>query len=256
MAIIHLKGARNFRDLGGIKTKDGRTVKPNMLIRGTPLVKLHKKDIELLKMQYGLSTVIDLRTKKEAEERPNEIYDNITYLLIPILDEGKVGISHEKKVRSLKTLKMMMPMEDLYISMVTGASQDNLIRALKTILTLPEKDFSVVFHCTAGKDRTGILASMLLSFLGADREVIINDYLLSNKGLVIKAHLIYLALLILKFNPKLAGKIRLYNLARRSFIEAALNSLEEQYDSVQNFLQQKLEFTEEEANQIRNKFLE
>jgi len=256
MAVIQLKSAKNFRDLGGIKTSDGRKVKTCMLIRGRPLFKLHDKDIKLLKEQYKLSTVLDLRTLKEAEERPNEIYDGLKYLHIPILDEGKVGISHEKKVRSLKTLQMMMPMEDLYVSMVTGASQDNLIKALKTILTLPVEDYSVIFHCTAGKDRTGILASMVLAFLGADRDIIINDYLLSNKGLVVKAQLIYIALLIVKMNPKLAGKIRLYNLAKQSFLEAALNSLEEQYGSVQNFLLQKLNFSEQEAAEIKNKFLE
>ena len=256
MEIIKLKHVKNYRDLGGITTSDGRVLRPHMLIRGTTLFDPTLLGIKILKENYNLKTIIDLRTQKEILEKPDVKIDGVEILHMPVFDESVAGISHEKKVHSFKTLMMMPKMEDLYVQMVTGASLDNVIKVLKFILTLPVQKFSVVFHCTAGKDRTGVVAALLLSFLGVDRVTVMNDYLLTNKRVLFKANMAYVGLLITKGNPKLAHKIKHYFLAEPNFIKAALNQLERDFGSLEEFFKQKLGFTEEETKKIKDKFLE
>ena len=256
MEIIKLKHVKNYRDLGGITTSDGRVLKPHMLIRGTTLFDPTLLGIKILKENYNLKTIIDLRTQKEILEKPDVKIDGVEILHMPVFDESVAGISHEKKVHSFKTLMMMPKMEDLYVQMVTGASLDNVIKGLKFILTLPVQKCSVVFHCTAGKDRTGVVAALLLSFLGVDRVTVMNDYLLTNKRVLFKANMAYVGLLLTKGNPKLAHKIKHYFLAEPNFIKASLNQLEKDFGSLDEFFKQKLGFTEEETKKIKDKFLE
>ncbi|MCR4741931.1 MAG: tyrosine-protein phosphatase [Treponema sp.] len=256
MKIPRLARRRNFRDLGGIKSSDGRKIKHFMLIRGTTLRKLSPVVIELFKKMYKLHTIVDLRTKKEAEEKPSVIPSDVSYFHLPILDEALVGISHEKRVHSLLSLSMMPEMEELYVNMVRGKALDNTVEVLKFILTLPLESFSVIFHCSAGKDRTGLIAALLLSFLGVDRRDIIQDYLLTNLITKRKAKLIYFGVLISKHNHKIAKKLEHYYIAKQEYIEYALKDLEKQFGSLDNFFNERLKFSAQEKEEIKSKFLE
>ena len=256
MEIIKLKHVKNYRDLGGIKTVDGREIKPHMLIRGTTLMAPGPISISILKDCYNLKTIIDLRTQKERLEKPDVEIEGVEIFCMPIITESVAGISHEKKVRSMKSLLMMPPMDELYVSMVTKDSLDNLVNVLKFILTLPLEKYAVAFHCTAGKDRTGVVAALLLSFLGVDRATVIHDYLLTNKNVQFKANLAYLGLLLTKGNHRLAHKIKHCLMAEPDFIKASLNRLEKDFGSLDEFFKQKLGFSEEETKKIKDKFLE
>lgn len=256
MEIIKLDHAKNYRDLGGIKTTDGHTLKKCMLIRGTTLHKLSKKDVTLLQEKYRLATIIDLRTNKEAQEKPDSTLEGVEYFHCPVLSESVVGISHERRVKSFKSLEMMPSMEDLYISMVTDVSLTNMISVLKKILTFPPERFALVFHCSAGKDRTGILAALLLAFLGVDRKTIVEDYLFTNKVTKAKAKFVYIVLLIARMSHKIAKKIRNYFLAQEDYIQTALKTLEQRYGSLDNFFRVSLRFSDKEISDIKKKFLE
>ena len=256
MEIIKLRHVKNYRDLGGIKTADGRVTKSHMLIRGTALLVPGPISIAVLKECYNLKTIIDLRTIKERLEKPDVEIEGVDVFHMPIISEAVAGISHEKKVRSMASLLMMPPMDELYVNMVTKDSLENLVRVLKFILTLPMEKFSVVFHCTAGKDRTGIVAALLLSFLGVDRATVIKDYLLTNRNVQFKANMAYIGLLIAKHNHKLAHKIKHYFMAEPDFIKASLNRIEKDFGSLQEFFKKKLGFTDDEEKEIKDKFLE
>ena len=255
MEIIRQKRLKNYRDLAGIKTVDGRFTRPHMLIRGTTLFDPTLLGIKILKEKYNLKTIIDLRTRKELLEKPDVKIEGVEVFHMPVIDESLAGISHEKKIKSMKTLLMMPRMEDLYVQMVKEKSLENVVKILKFILTLPLEKFSVIFHCTAGKDRTGVIAALLLSFLGVDRATVIHDYLLTNKNVQFKANMAYLGLLITKGNHKLAHKIKHYFMAEPDFIKASLNQLEKEFGSLSEFFKQKLGFSTEEENNIKNKFL-
>ena len=255
MELVKLRYVKNFRDLGGVKTVDGRTVKSKMLYRGATLKKLTEKDVKLLKDEYKLSTIIDLRTKKEAEEQPDISVEGVNYIHMPVLTEAAVGVSHEKKVHSFSSLKLMPPMQDMYVNMVKGETLNNVVNIMKKVLSLKDEEYAVLFRCTVGKDRTGILAALILSFLGVDRDTIVCDYLISNRFTRTKAFFVYILLLIIRFNHKFAKKIRFSLLAKQIFIDAALDTLEKDFGSMQEFFKQKLCYTPEEAARIKERFL-
>ena len=256
MEIIKLKHISNFRDLGGIKTQDNRTIKKHMLIRGKAITKLSKHDIAKLKSGYGIKTMIDLRCTKELKEKPETKIKDVNYLWMPVSEEGILGISHEKRIHSFKSLYMMPQPVDLYRDLVSNECRTNIVNILKTILYLPEDQFSVVFHCTAGKDRTGIIAALLLSFLGVDRDKIIQDYLFTNKVFRFKANIAYIGLILAKGDLALSKKIRLSLLAKPEFINASLLTLETDFGSLDTFFKESLNISDEEKEMLRNKFLE
>jgi len=256
MEPIILRHAKNYRDIGGIKTSSGRVLKKCMLIRGTALSKLTYSDIQRLKYKYNLRTIIDLRTRKEAEEKPDKKIDGVSYHLMPVFDEAVIGISHEKKVHSIKSLVALPSMESLYEQMVSPANLPNITAVLRKILLMPVEEFSVAFHCSAGKDRTGVLAALLLSFLGVDRNDVIDDYLYTNRGKRIKANLAYVGGVILKGNRNFARKVKKYLLAEESNIRASLALIEKCYGSLEKYFAKELNFSAEEERQIKDKFLE
>lgn len=256
MEVLKLSKLRNFRDLGGIQTLDGRVIKKNLLIRGTTLTKLNKLDIEILKKKYNLSTIIDLRTLREVEEAPDNVLEGVSYNHMPIFNDAIAGLSHEKKVRSIKSLQMMPSMEEMYIHMVTDDCLDNVVAVLKKILYSTEKDFTLLYHCTAGKDRTGIITSLILAFLGVDRKTIIQEYLFTNQFTKRKAKFIYFGLLLIKFRHSFAKKIKQYYIAEEDYIQSSLESIENSFGTLDNFFKDKLGFSDEEIVLIRNKFLE
>ncbi len=253
---IELSKIKNCRDLGGIKTEDGRTVRKGFFIRGTTLKNLNNKDIFLLKNEYKLSTIIDLRCYKEINEDPDFYIDDVDYLKMPLSTEAVLGISHEKKVHTLKTLEMMPPMEDLYVKLVSDECKDNLVKILKTIFSLTDDQYSVFFHCSVGKDRTGIVAALILSFLGVDRNSIIKDYLYTNNVVKLKAYFVYLGIFLIKWNHKFARKIMRSMLAEKEFIENALDTIENKYGSVENFFIKEIGLTKDKINYLKDKFLE
>lgn len=159
---------QNKRDLGGIRTKDGRVIRPGRLIRSAHLFQAEEEDLA------GIATVIDLRTPGERGEAPDRTF-NREYLPMPVFDDVKAGISREKKAQERKIPDMAY----LYGRLVRECT-GSFAAVLRAIM---DHDFSagaVLWHCTEGKDRCGITAALVLEMLGADRDVILEDYLKTN----------------------------------------------------------------------------
>ena len=158
----------NLRDLGGLIGDGGRSIRKGMLIRSADLSKAEKEDLN------GISAVIDLRTTRETEERPDLTYD-AELLHIPIFDQITAGISHEKEAEERK-IPGMAGLYDIMMRTCTGQIR-------KVMLAVMEHDYgtgAILWHCTEGKDRSGITAALVLEMLGVSRDVIMEDYLLTN----------------------------------------------------------------------------
>lgn len=172
--VVTLEAVHNFRDLGDYPTHDGRRTRPQRLFRADGLFQLTPADVEVLR-PLGLHTVIDLRTIGEIDERgrfPVEAHP-LAWHHLPVVDVTWEGID----------IAGRSPAEFLYAQYtdMLAYGEPLFAAALKT-LALPGA-LPAVFHCAAGKDRTGLLAALLLGLLGVPDEVIVADYALTQAGM-------------------------------------------------------------------------
>ena len=165
-----LEGCVNFRDLGGYATRDGREIGWRRLFRADGLNRLTEADRSLL-VELGLATVIDLRTVDEAEQRGRFPVEEVPvrYVDLPLTD---LLPSPEE----LPEWREASYVASRYGRMVDegGPVLTQAIEVLASAGSLP-----AVVHCSAGKDRTGVLSALVLAFLGVPDQTIVEDYALS-----------------------------------------------------------------------------
>ena len=172
---LDLEGTTNFRDLGGYATADGNVTRWRRLFRADGLGRLTADDRSRLR-ELGLATVIDLRTKDEAETRGSFPVDEVPvrYLDLPLMDVLP-------QPEELSSWSESSYVAGRYLHMVTDSSA-TLATAIATLAepgALP-----AVVHCSAGKDRTGVVAALVLAFLGVPDPTIVDDYALSAAAMV------------------------------------------------------------------------
>ncbi len=177
---IDLKGMNNTRDLGGMQTKDGKKIKQYMLIRSARLNKL--KDMDWFTENVGL--VVDFRSSREVSEGPDPDISGVENLHLPIFEAQASGVTRDKKsnegIMAVLDPKISMErMESLYLRFVTDEFSLSQYRRFICLLFEP-REKAIVWHCTAGKDRTGIGALFIQELLGIGRDDIMADYLATN----------------------------------------------------------------------------
>jgi protein-tyrosine phosphatase len=161
---IILEGCYNLRDTGGYATADGRTTRWGVLLRADGLHRLPKTSQERL-LAHPIRTIIDLRRPHELEESPNVFASSgeVDYLNISLVEDPS-------EARTLPSL------EELYKRMLDNSQPQ--IKQLFETLSTPGR-FPVLIHCTAGKDRTGLVVALLLALANVPDETIAADYALS-----------------------------------------------------------------------------
>ena len=175
--LIPLEGSFNFRDLGGYLGLGGSFTRRGCLFRSDALHELTAGDVELLR-QMGLQTVVDLRTERELARTgrgPLEP-ESVAFHHLAVVQEGVRG-TVTADAESLAA--PAPPGDDLaerYLWYLE-VGRDSLVEVL-TMLGDGSR-YPLVFHCAAGKDRTGVLAALILEILGVDREVIVADYVIT-----------------------------------------------------------------------------
>ncbi len=173
---LALEGASNVRDLGGYRTKDGRRVKFGRVFRAAALSRLTDADAALLR-QAGIGRVVDLRGGKERESAPSRLSDAVIHALSiePSLGASIRDIAERREATDDDIAGLMC-------RAYTAYAMDWHHRYAAMFDLLLEADApALLFHCTAGKDRTGFGAALVLSALGVDRATIHADYLATNR---------------------------------------------------------------------------
>lgn len=167
---IRLTGAHNVRDLGGYATATGGTTRWRAFLRADALHELSAADVEIL-LSLGLGTVVDLRSDVEIARQPSAFADHETvrYHHIPLFD----GLA---PVDAMRTGNGAFELSARYVD-----AADRCRPAIaRVVATIAEAEQGIVlFNCTAGKDRTGIVAAMLLSLAGVGSDEIATDYALT-----------------------------------------------------------------------------
>jgi protein-tyrosine phosphatase len=144
-------------------------------------------------------------------------------------------------------------MTELYRYVVNSECLNNLAEVVRKIILLRNDELSVLYHCTEGKDRTGLVTALLLLTLGASKEDILKDYLYTNKVNRKKAIGYFLLVRIFKLKIKAARLVYGVFIARREYI----NELFEVYDAIgrKNFLKNYLKLTEEDIADFKERVL-
>jgi protein-tyrosine phosphatase len=171
MTAVELQGAYNVRDLGGLRILDGRPTASGLVYRGDSLDHLTDSDAELLFTELGIGAIIDLRTKEETigarEKHP------VPYYRYSILEEGRLG-------------REPFPSDDpdelakVYLSNL-DQGRAAAAATLETVARYMSAGVPSLFHCAAGRDRTGIVSAILLGLVNVTDEQIAADYVASNR---------------------------------------------------------------------------
>lgn len=174
---VKLEKAFNIRDLGGLESENGSRVAPGLVFRGDSLHALSEHDKEVLFGTLRIGTIIDLRTAEEAGGdglQDQRLFPDRRVHHFSIMPEGRIGREPfpsdnpaELAVRYLENLEEG-----------AAAVRDSVLAVAESV----RENTPVLFHCAAGRDRTGLLAAVLLKLIGIEDEEIVSDYLLSNEN--------------------------------------------------------------------------
>lgn len=219
---LPIKGGFNFRDLGGLPTKDGKTIKKGLLIRSDELNNLEASDLDLLS-QIGVKTTVDFRTEKECAKSIDRLPMTCkNQFHLPILSANMDSLMAEFKNGTANFKEIMFT---IYKDLVVSENSHNEYSKFFEILQNPENN-AVIYHCTAGKDRTGIATVLILEALNVDWSIIENDYLLSNHFLE-KKYENYISK-----KPEMASLL----MVEPAYLEYAIKNIKEKYTSIEKYL--------------------
>jgi len=251
----HLSFAKvkNFRDLGGYPTADGRTVRWGILYRSGSLHKLTDGDLQKL-ASLNLSRVFDFRSENEVNHEPDRLPEDVKLVHLPMLD-ASTKVWHEQRDDMVKNMKNINPAEYMFATNAELATKftPEYKRFYQELLA--SNGSPILFHCAAGKDRTGFAAASLLRILGVSKDVVMQDYLLTNRYLldVYKWNLFMAG--ILK-GRKFADGIRGFMKADESYLTAAFTAFENEHGSFENYVRDGLGLTEHDIERLKKYYLE
>lgn len=172
MRRFNFKAVYNCRDIGGFLTRDNKVVRNNVFIRSDNLTDIQPSEMEFLQ-KLGVQAIIDFRHQNEIDHAPDPFTNHpvIDYHNIAILDHAQFTLEDLNRIK----------LSDLYISM-----SENKVFVKSVFETLAHYDKAVLYHCTAGKDRTGVITALLYKLVGVNDIDIIADYEVSFTYLVPK----------------------------------------------------------------------
>ena len=259
MAKQKLKSVSYFKDLGGIATPSGEIVKKGVLFRSCDFSKMSEKDFG--KVENKLFACVDLRTDMEIEIKPDVFCDEPFYHHLPLLtNDENPAVTRETRNGILKRRMqqeggMKEHLASIYRLMVTSEMSRKNLRKIFDILLSNDSDNFVVYHCTQGKDRTGMVSALILLALGVDKEDVIDDYIKYNRHNRFERVFIWIAVSIRFMSFKAARELNLAMAARKKYILAAFEQMDKSYGGIQEFLRNGIGLTEEEITKLRKLYL-
>lgn len=255
---IALQSLPNTRDLGAITVKDGRHILPRKLIRSGSLYHMSIADQGVLMNEYHLSAVIDLRNGFERKKRPDTIPEGVIYHEIPIVDEESVLVPKEQGIADIILNFPGDPDEFMirqYQSMILDQfSVKQFARFLDMLLRQDEG--AVLWHCSTGKDRTGVGTALLLCALGASKEDVLEDFMKTNACL--ESDMEYIIRLMESktiVDPGIMERINSLYRVKEDYLDAVFDTIEQNYGSVERFLRKALYLTPKATEDLQNKYL-
>lgn len=245
---LELAGTANFRDLGGVPGSGQQTVRRGQVYRSDHLSRLTDEDHAVL-LELGLKTICDLRSDRERQRSPDRLpsADSLSYHFLPVEDrqfDPATALERLKNGdREWLSLDFVIGMYRRYL--------DDFGPVWGKVLTLASADINrpLVFHCTGGKDRTGICAALLLLLLGVDEDTILVDHELSTLYNADRVQPLFDTLASLGIDREMAAP---YLQAPVEPLAALLDYLKDRYGTVEDYLLTQAEMQRPTLSKLRN----
>jgi protein-tyrosine phosphatase len=249
-----MEAVNNFRDFGGYKTQNGSRLKTGMLYRSGDLSKATDTDLEYI-ASLGIKTVCDLRSELERRKEPDRIpvarpFTFFNIPMRPIIDY------HGRSLRRLLSLMFGSERRTDYVAVSYQAYREYATQYLPQLKVLFQRiskpeNLPLLIHCSAGKDRTGVVASLIQLVLGVPLEVAIEDYLKTNGNLDTYTQDVFRKLSKLGYFgipwKKLYGPLFA---ARDDFINAAFEQVKDEFGAIDEWFRRGLGFSEKEYHAL------
>jgi protein-tyrosine phosphatase len=255
---LPLEGAANFRDLGGYPSSDGRYLRWGLVYRSGQLADLTARDYQFLN-SLSIRLVCDVRTEAERGRFPTRwIGQAPETVAVPIGQNRDASVRLEELRRRLASASAGGP----YVAtssynrdVIDFAGQYGVV-----LRRLAAGDLPAVEHCTAGKDRTGIFSAILLTALGVPRDLVIQDYLLTNRYLlgpdsIDKTAADLQRLLDLRQIPNRTA-VEAFMTVRAEWLESAFVTIDTTYGSFRNYLDKGLRLSDSDLAMLKERLLE
>ena len=240
----------NFRDLGGLAGHDGKKIKPKSLLRSAALTNPPPQG-------YKISQVIDLRTGKEAQKKPYILPPGANYIRVDIPMDGSVKGAG---IGSLVVRGKVEGCRDYLLKVYAGfVTSETACKGFAGFLSACAHNLcgAVLFHCVAGKDRTGFAGAILLKILGVSQEDIMTDYL-KTETLRQQANSNFIAYYRRRglFFKKQQEALAVIMGVMPEYLLTAFETIDSTYGSFDGYLAQGLGITQPVVNRLRELYLE
>ncbi|WP_186843773.1 tyrosine-protein phosphatase [Acetobacterium tundrae] len=260
---IGLTGVDNARQLGEYVTTDGKKIKDGILLRTGKLSGATNEDITTLTGKYHLTEIIDLRSTAEIEAALDPVIDGVTEENVRIADETSPAY-----LTAMSVVRTDDPVGDAITEVENGTISDTLYSYIVTSTygqqayheffekLLAHENGAILFHCSAGKDRTGLAAVLLLSALGVDRETIMEDFALTNDFYADNIDYMVSETKKRTDDAKIIEGVYAVVGANSSYMEKMFDAINEKYGSMDNFLKEAIGLTDKDVTKLRDMYLE
>lgn len=240
---VAMDNIQNLRDMGGYFNNRNRMIRWGKVYRSGDLSQMSYSD-KVRFDKLGIKTIIDFRNEEEAKESPLDIEGvNVVHIPISAGDLSEVEpFLREGKVRKGDAIVYM---QDIYLKFITDNS-DAFGEALNVFTD--KENYPILFSCTYGKDGTGFFAAMLLAALSVPEETMIADYMASNEYI----DLSWYAPIARTLNPDAQEAITSMLSVNEAFINPILFKIRRDYETIDNFFDTALDFSERERDKLKD----
>ncbi len=246
---LALQGASNFRDLGGYPAAGGKRVKWGHLYRSADISKLTDADLLALQSRH-VALVCDLRGPQEVAQAPDRLPAGARSLALPA---GSEKIDPRLLMGGGKNINRDSLMRAVYTN--TSFFRAKYKPMFDELLALPGNE-ALLFHCSAGKDRTGIGAALVLAALGVDRATILKDYAATDTYWQAGREQSLQRMAQAGMSAEAINAVRPLLAANPAYLAGTFAALDQQYGSVEKYLASELGLTPKKLSALRAKYLQ
>lgn len=257
--VLPVKSVRNPRDLGGYIGFGGHKIKSHRLLRTGNISKIIPKDKKFL-LDYGLTKIIDLRSPAECKANPDQKISGVDHYEFPLSVDDNTGgngldMSIDFEHYRHDQYAGFYTMCQRYHDHISNKFSQNSISQIINLIAATTGG-SVLYHCSEGKDRTGLVTVILLYILGVDLETIRQDYLYSNLMLNDYRKVRDGQFKRAGENDKFRANMRILGSVANAYFDTSLITINENYGDIDSYIVKQLGIDEQMQEKIRENYLE